>query len=382
MARRVETLLFRVKSERIPELDGIRGIAVLMVLVWHYYTAQTGPAEPLSLEAAVRKVTELFWSGVDLFFVLSGFLIGGIILEHQARRGFLATFWIRRCCRILPALVLLLLACLVGYHLLDRVRFAWLFDNLMPWWSYATFTQNIMMGARGTFGGHFLDVTWSLAVEEQFYIFAPLLVLALGPKVWVRLLPVLIVAALALRIAFPGFHTFVDTPFRMDSLLTGFLLAAVMRNDEAVRRLESRRAGLAVLLLLGVAFTLYRAVHGGFGQFEPTTSGAFAFTWFAFFYGLLILVVLLYRGTIFTALLRAGLLAFFGAISYGLYLYHQPVSGLLHGWLSADAVPRFNAVTGVAFLVSVAAAWLSLRYWENPFVRLGRRRSYGGESRG
>lgn len=367
-----------VKSARIPELDGVRGVAILMVLVWHYYTAQTGPAEPLSLAAALRSVTELFWSGVDLFFVLSGFLIGGIILDNHGRAGFLRVFWIRRCCRILPPMALLLAACVAACHLLDRERFAWLFENLMPWWSYATFTQNILMGLRGMFGGHFLDVTWSLAVEEQFYIFAPLLVLLLGAKRWVKTLPVLIAAAFVLRLCFPGFQTYVNTPFRMDSLLSGFLLAAIFRNGVAFAWLRSRRLWAVALLVAMVSATLWRAAHGGFGQFERTAAGAFAFTWFAALYAVFILVILLHEGSLFTAPLRAGAVCFCGAISYGLYLYHQPVSGLLHGWLERGGSPQLGIVTLLALAVSVGFSWISFRYFELPFLRLGRRHIFGG----
>lgn len=367
-----------MKSDRIVELDGVRGVAILMVLVWHYYTAQTGAAEPLTLAAAFRSVTELFWSGVDLFFVLSGFLIGGIILDHHARGGFLRVFWLRRCCRILPPMALLLIACWAGYHFLDHRRYAWLFDNLMPWWSYATFTQNIVMGLRGTFGAHFLDATWSLAVEEQFYIFAPLLVLLLGAKRWVQILPALILTALVLRLAFPGFHTYVGTPFRMDSLLSGFLVAAVFRNESAFAWLQARRTSVFVFLGIMVLATLWRAAAGGFGQFGHDAAAAFAFTWFAALYSVFLLVVLLYRGSAVTAPLRTGIVCFFGAISYGLYLFHQPISGLLHGWLRDGAVPQFGAVSLLALVVSVAFAWLSFRYFESPFLLLGRRHKYGG----
>ncbi len=367
-----------MKSARIVELDGVRGVAIIMVLVWHYYTAQTGPAEPLSIAAALRSVTELFWSGVDLFFVLSGFLIGGIILDHHKSAGFLRVFWVRRCCRILPPMALLVLSCWAGYHILDRQRFAWLFDNLMPWWSYATFTQNIVMGFRGTFGGHFLDATWSLAVEEQFYIFAPLLVLLLGARRWVQLLPFLIFAALLLRLGFPGFHTYVGTPFRMDSLLSGFLLAAVFRNETAFALLQAQRRAVSVVLGVMVLVTLWRAAHGGFGQFGHDAGAAFAFTWFAALYTVFLLFVLIYRGTAVTAGLRWSWICFFGAISYGLYLYHQPVSGLLHGWLRGGSVPHFGAVTLLALIVSVALAWVSFRYFESPFLRHGRRHNYGG----
>ena len=74
----------------------------------------------------------------------------------------------------------------MGKSFLIGERFTWLFKNLMPWWTYVTFTQNIAMGFKNTFGGHFLGVTWSLAIEEQFYLFAPILMLLFGKKTWIR----------------------------------------------------------------------------------------------------------------------------------------------------------------------------------------------------
>ncbi len=218
-----------MKSARIVELDGVRGVAIIMVLVWHYYTAQTGPTEPLSIADAFRSFTELFWSGVDLFFVLSG-----------------------------------------------------------------------------------------------------------------------------------------------------FLLAAVFRSETAFVFLQAQRRAVSVVLGVMVLVTLWRAAHGGFGQFGHDAGAAFAFTWFAALYTVFLLFVLIYRGTAVTAGLRWSWICFFGSISYGLYLYHQPVSGLLHGWLRGGSVPHFGAVPLLTLVVSVALAWVSFRYVEPLFLRHGRRHNYGG----
>jgi peptidoglycan/LPS O-acetylase OafA/YrhL len=193
-------------SARIKELDGIRGLAILMVLVWHYWTCLIqvpGTGSPL---AWFCLLTTAFGSGVDLFFVLSGFLIGGIILDNYDKPNFLKGFWIRRCARILPVLGLLLAGCWGLQRILDPVRYAWLFDQLMPRWSYLSFTKNILMDLHGAFGGGFLGIIWSLAVEEQFYLFASALILLMGRQVWVRSLPALIVAAIFLRAVFSGFY--------------------------------------------------------------------------------------------------------------------------------------------------------------------------------
>ena len=207
----------------IRELDGVRGLAVLMVLIWHYVNCQGAAQLGLPI-AYLARATGLFWSGVDLFFVLSGFLIGGIVIENAAEGGFYRAFYVRRVARILPVYVLLLSLYFVCRSTLDQQSFGWLFDNSIPDISYLTFTQNIFMGLSGTFGGNFLGITWSLAIEEQFYFVVPLLIMLVGPA---RFLPVafaLMFLAPFLRLTVPGFSSVVNMPFRMDALLVGVAL--------------------------------------------------------------------------------------------------------------------------------------------------------------
>ena len=366
-------------DKRIRELDGIRGIAILMVLVWHYFTCQDKTIPKGGVLSHLQLITVPFSAGVDLFFVLSGFLIGGIILDNHAKQGFLKVFWIRRACRILPVYFALLAACVLGAALLDPKRFAWLFHELMPWWSYATFTQNLVMALKGSFGGHFLGITWSLAVEEQFYILAPLLILLAGERRFVRLLLPLALLAFLLRIASPGFHAFVLTFFRMDCLLLGVFVAAV-----------SRHAALWSILLTfrGVLLTLFGGMVAVTWLILYTSRlGVFQFSWYAVLFALFVLVALLYRGSRVTAVLRSRFLCFWGSIAYGFYMVHQAVSGLLHGWLREGAAPaltdsRAVGVTVLALLVSILLASISLRTFERFFLDLGKRHSYGAPRKG
>ena len=162
--------------KRVSQLDGVRGVAILLVLVWHYFGAQV-VAEPKSILHYCTHALSLTWSGVDLFFVLSGFLIAGILLDHHNTSNYFRVFYLRRVCRIFPLyfLLLALFLCLSATNLSTSPSFRWLLHDPFPIWSYATFTQNILMGARGGFGPHWLGITWSLAVEEQFYLFVPFL---------------------------------------------------------------------------------------------------------------------------------------------------------------------------------------------------------------
>jgi peptidoglycan/LPS O-acetylase OafA/YrhL len=94
--------------KRISQLDGVRGIAILLVLVWHFFAAQIVVAEPAGILSYCKQALSLTWSGVDLFFVLSGFLIAGILLDHHNTSNYFRVFYLRRVCRIFPLYFLLL----------------------------------------------------------------------------------------------------------------------------------------------------------------------------------------------------------------------------------------------------------------------------------
>ncbi len=322
----------------------------------------------------LQKAATACWSGVDLFFVLSGFLIGGVILDNHKRSGFLKVFWIRRFCRIVPVLAVLLTACIFLRGFLDVNKFHWIFSNLMPMWSYATFTQNILMSLAGDFGGHFLGITWSLSVEEQFYLLAPLLILLVGRRVWLKALLPLIVTAVLLRLIFPGFHMYILTPFRMDALLSGVLVAGIVRNPASFKLLMNQRAPLFVGFILVVLATGALILRDGFGNFK--------LLWFVVLYSWFLTVVILYKDTAWTYILRMPLLCFWGTISYGLYMYHQAISGLMHGYFRNGAEPsllteRGIVLTGITFLVSSLTATISFYVYELPIQRIGKRYKYG-----
>src|SRR5712692_8308881 len=132
-----------MQTSRIPELDGLRGIAIGMVIIWHYFSTvvQTRPGSPLSY---FEEATRITWSGVDLFFVLSGFLIGGILLDNREAPGYFKAFYARRVCRIFPlyyaCLALFAVAWLLALPLGRNPGLDWLLARPMPAWSYVTFT--------------------------------------------------------------------------------------------------------------------------------------------------------------------------------------------------------------------------------------------------
>src|ERR687885_1751207 len=218
------------RPPRYPELDGLRGVAILMVVAYHYDLAP-------------------FLSGVDLFFVLSGFLLGGILLDKEETPNYFKAFYARRFCRILPLYFL----CLLVFLILLPVTLGWLsgdsFEMLLgdplPLWSYFTFTHNFAMTQLGGWGTLWLGHTWSLAVEEQFYLVLPFLIRSFSRKKLPYLLVGLILSAPLLRAFLYNVHphgdlaSYVLTPCRADSLLLGVLCAYVIRDERFLNLLRT-----------------------------------------------------------------------------------------------------------------------------------------------
>jgi peptidoglycan/LPS O-acetylase OafA/YrhL len=364
-------------KQRLAELDGIRGCAIALVLIWHYF-ANGSLSAPDSGLKPIQEAFILTWSGVDLFFVLSGFLIGGILMDNREAPNYFKVFYVRRICRIFPIYFMVLAMFLVIRHLgvCDSPPFDWLFDSPMPTWSYATFTQNFAMGEVASFGARWMGATWSLAIEEQFYLLLPLTV-SLTPKKWLPALLLMgIVAAPTLRAASPGFYAFVNTPWRGDSVLTGVLLAYCVRSSACMSLAAAYKKVFLVSFLVlatgAVAITL-GILHLGFAL-EPL--------WIALLYGCVVVFPFVYQESRLRGILRWGPLTRLGIISYGVYLFHLPVAGLLHG-LIRHAPPELNTWTdGVVMLLSLAVtlclATLSYLIIEKPIIAIGHRYAYDG----
>ncbi|MEQ1749542.1 MAG: acyltransferase [Prosthecobacter sp.] len=360
--------------KRLPQLDGIRGLAILFVLVWHYLVCQTSP-EAGTLGSYFLRSLSLTWSGVDLFFVLSGFLICGILLDNRDAKNYFQVFYLRRACRIFPLYFALLGAfiLLTSSQVFSGLQFKGLFSDPFPIWSYMTFTQNIFMGFRGNFGPDFLGITWSLAVEEQFYLFVPLMIYFLPRRVLLVTFVCAVLAAPIMRSASGGFQAFVNPPWRSDSLLAGGSLAILIRWEvfsDVVRRYRQSLLPLLSVLLVGL----------GAMSFWPKQFGVINHLWLAAFYSAFILFALFHSDHFSVKWLKSPVLIYLGRLSYGIYIFHQIANGLLHGLINGGSPKILTAADGLvtllALFLTVAAADISYRLIENPMIALGHSKKY------
>jgi len=368
-------------GERILVLDGIRGLAIAMVLVWHYITVPLSESSYPVLRF-LSHVTLQSWSGVDLFFVLSGFLIGGILIDAKGSEHYFRTFYIRRAFRILPIYVV---AC-VAYFPVSRWAVSGFLGTMkpaMPWYIYATFTQNFWL-ASGRWHV-WLSPTWSLAIEEQFYLTLPLLIFLVQAKRLWEVAAAGVIAVLAFRtIAYLQFYPawsnvafYVLSPFRADGLLLGVLAAILVRSPGRLAFVRERRRAL---MLTGAALGAVLAFFTwkGWGVLSAAMSTA-GYPVLAAFYLIFLLLTITSSGWL-KRIFSWRALRWLGTIAYGLYLIHVPALDLafrLFEHRSPRLVQAFDLVPlTIALGGSLLLACLSWTLFESRLVRYGHRFAY------
>jgi peptidoglycan/LPS O-acetylase OafA/YrhL len=292
----------------VRQLDGVRGLAITLVLVFHCFAFRPWV-----------RVTSFGWTGVDLFFVLSGFLITGILLDSKSRPHCYRNFIVRRALRIFP-LYYFALAAFFFFNLILHFG-ADDAGKLLPY--LATYTQNIYFAFHGWLKdtGSAINHFWSLAQEEQFYLFWPLLVLSLKKKWLMRLCLLGISVSLAVRFIHPDYpFCYVFPLARMDSMFTGALAAVLIRSDRPLLN----RVVLPLLILSGSAVAI-GGITGHHLNFHAPFFRHAGYTLIDVFFGCVILLSL-DRGTLFGGLLKSFFeqrwLVFLGKYSYGIYVYH------------------------------------------------------------
>lgn len=359
-----ETARPKASDIRIPELDGLRGLATLFVLYSHYF-------------CEVPHGIGIFyvgWVAVIVFFVLSGYLVGRLIIEKHHAGNFLPIFYLRRVCRTFPTYFLAsAVLLLLGARLADRPWMAG--PPLLPGWSYFVFAQNLFILTRDSIGMHWLSPTWTLALEEQFYIVAPFLFLLTPRRRWAVLLAALSLGGLVLR----GIGVFSGVlgvaplgllPTSADVLCIGLLLAVLVKDDAIDWQrwsLPLRIAPILCLLLTAVVERLDGGTPGPlfqtFGPFLLSLGGAF-------------FILMLVKGAPEAPRFRSRVLRFFGDISYSVYLTHLLVLELMHGLIlggePGTGTPAQIAVTIAAVPVAIALGWIMTKTLEQPITAWGR----------
>jgi peptidoglycan/LPS O-acetylase OafA/YrhL len=386
------------QMRRIIELDGIRAFAILAVIGCHYF--------PLSI--MFFKIPEFGWAGVELFFVLSGFLITSVLLQLKTRPHPYKVFYARRILRIFPpyyaVMLLVLLVALLqqesfsGMRYVGRALFLQAFSdaslvlhNIAQILTHARtipspFHSAILPPASDRFYvtgfTASLGPTWSLSIEEWFYILWAPLVLNLRRRTLAFACLAVCVAALFIRwFGFMGTRTYFDFFSRIDVLLGGALLALWVERRRSLS-LEAKRlgdslllatAGIATVLLIAVLYSI-RPIFG------REVRESLSFTVFG-----LPLIALIFAGLLSYVILHAGrehlLCRFFrlkplvavGTISYTLYLVHVPIYFLVNEFAGKMGVdPRAYSAALVISLVSISlslgVAQLSYKFYETPIM--------------
>ena len=374
----------RIDSQRIPELDGLRGSAIGMVILFHLALILPG------ISRFLQRFMLFGWSGVDLFFVLSGFLIGGILLDHRESEHYYKPFYARRFFRIVPIYFVVLAGYALCWIIGGDVRRT-LIGNAgppMPWYVYLTFTNNLWLAWHNTMDV-FLPVSWSLAVEEQFYLTLPLIVRFVRPKHFPKIVIGVTVLIMALRIAACISGHVHQNPiyvlpwFRADSLMIGVICAMIVR-DQRMRAFLNRNAWLLYAVLLSVGGALI-AIGGALpdnNDSPKTAMMTFGLSLVAIWYASLLLLSLLRPAHPSSWVLRARPLRYLGKLSYCIYLIHQALLGVAMstlGDMRPDAGPWWQwGAAALAIIAILLIAQLSWTYYESRLIPIGQRWKYDG----
>ena len=358
---------------RVVALDGLRGLMTIMVVLSHFFG---------EIENGIHALC-IGWIAVIMFFVLSGYLVGRLILEKMDRANFVRVFYIRRVCRTLPVYIF----CVFFVFVLTRA-FAgrpWAnWDEVFPLWSYLTFFQNFFMVSTKTFGAEWLAPTWTLAVEEQFYLLGPAVFFLVPRRYLIAVFSSAIGAALIYRYAvfelglWPKLAGLCLLPGVADGLICG-LIAAILIKTDAIKwaRYDMMlRVGPIIALVAVIALkTLSGKTGSAFDIWSELVVAV----------GCAMYILAIVRGSPEGKRLEHPFYCFFGTNSYAIYLTHLTVIGLMHGLIlnlkpDIDSLQQL-AVTIAALPVTAFVGWVITQVVERPITAYGRSWKWSNEKR-
>ena len=381
-----------VEPSRIAALDGLRGIAILLVMEFHFWIFAPAGHHG-TIDRRVDAIIGVGWMGVDLFFVLSGFLITGVLLNAKSRPHYFRNFYARRVLRIFPVYYGYII---VGLIILANIpaiakpaQTDFLRENQLFYWTFTSNLQSFKVISPSSITTTHVQL-WSLAVEEQFYLVWPLVALICGRRGLLFVCLAAIVAAptvrwclqsdFALEYVVPG-SAYYLTPGRLDALAIGALLAMATRSSPtAAARL--RAWSPLVIATAATALTLIFFWRGGLRTADNVV-GLYGLSLTAvLFGGVVAFVVTRGPGHRTLRFLTHPSLTAFGRYSYAMYVVHALVLALLAAGIRRNNVglPSYAGTeapaTAVFALIGTATtfsiAWLSWHIYERPILRLKR----------
>ena len=366
-----------------PELDSLRFFAFLMVFGFHHGLPDLGGwirdilAMTIDLPILIlfgtggignrlgpavdHALSRNGWIGVNLFFTLSGFIITRLLLREELQYGRIdwSAFWVRRILRIWPLYYLIFLIGFLGLPFSDRIHGIGLSSPQMPW--FGLFLGNWSMIHFGPIGSDILSILWSVCVEEQFYIFIPMVIAILGTRGrWIFAISGILIAILQrISLARSGVEQYqitYNSVAQMDSILAGVLLALALNHEPIRNTIVHLTRKYLVWLILPVTLFLITRNHLGHEivlrqVVDPVAIWLVAVVW---------IMVAAAGSSRFSRILSWPAFVGAGKISYGLYMWHEILLSLFgSGFITLAAV--------------ILTAWLSYEFLEKPVLRYKRR---------
>ena len=340
------------QADRVPELDGVRGLAILMVLFFHILKRADNLTSS-NLLHSITSIARIGWVGVDIFFVLSGFLITSILLKTRDKPHYFKNFYVRRILRIFPLYYIVIIGLLLFLPVLDPDTAA---GTQALWPFFILYQQNWVYIAKPG-PSAFLVVTWSLAIEEQFYMIWPAIVKFFSKRQMVFIGVGIILFSLMMRIiltmlAIRDFPTkdffYYGSVTRFESLAAGALVAIISRSSEWKNRLGKYSKLGFTLSILGFGATLFGS------SLSPTSNNSnlaiWGYTLLAMIGSTLIMILITQPENSWVRVtFRNKILSFFGKYSYSMYLLHMPI--LLVLWNYFTGVKRQSFAVWLTFIL-------------------------------
>ena len=348
----------------------MRALAISVVVAFH---SLVFPITGHSALAYLGRLPSAGWGGVDIFFVLSGFLVGGILIDSRGQPNAMRRFLIRRFMRIIPLYWLMLASFYLVPLAFSYPADEWPFGGPPPWWSYVTLTQNFATPIQGH-DAFYLGPTWSLAVEAQIYLLLGFL-LTRAPARLIR--PIMIagvaiaeISRLVATVSGHGIFGYFLLPARIDGACMGVIVALLVRDGRAMT-VTRRHSSIiwSAIVFVAVSSGALSMAGQGIGSL-----GANFYTHFTLALASAAMIAVLIgspEGTV-NRVLRMPALVSIGTVSYGIYLMHRPVTSLAHVLLANPSVEiggwREALATVIGVVLTLIFAQLSWRYFETPLI--------------